>query len=392
MADFAGWDMPIQYPTGIVEEHLRTRRGAGLFDVSHMGRFRVSGPRSRELLDAVLTSDVGALRVGGAQYALLPTDSGGALDDAFLYRTGETEYHLVVNAGNRERDWERLREAWAAAEDRSEELAMISLQGPRSPELLAASGLGSVDPVVLASPRNTVWRLTLAGASCLAARTGYAGESLGFELIVEAALAARVWNALADAGAVPVGLGARDTLRLEAGLPLYGHELGIDPEGREIPAYACPQARTAVRIAPGKAGLRGFAALGRQAEAWRLIRSGRAAEAKGELPRLVRQLSLTEPGVARAGAKVWDAGGGRQVGWITSGTVVPTWVFRGAVGAALPTEQSGKRSALLGLLDSEVGVGADVRVEVRGRLLAARVVTRLLDSRTPPYAVPVGGA
>lgn len=392
VVEFAGWEMPIQYATGIVEEHLQTRREAGLFDVSHMGRFGVRGPGALAFLDASLTNDARALAPGKAQYTLVPTDSGGVLDDAFLYHVAHEEYLLVVNAGNRSRDWERLREGASGfrgvtLEDRSEELAMISVQGPRSPEVLEGVHGGPLPEGVRTSARNTVWRLSLAGAPAVAVRTGYAGEPLGFELMLPARVAGELWDLLVHSGATPVGLGARDTLRLEAGLPLHGHELGQSADGSEIPAFACAQARLAVSLASHKEAVRGRAALALQEAAWRRIRSGDRGGAD-VLPRLVRQMTLLEPGVARSGARILDAEGS-QIGLVTSGTVVPVWVFQGAGQAAHRTEVSGKRAALLGLVDSSVGVGQSVGVEVRGKVLPGLVVSRLLDARVPPYAQPV---
>jgi aminomethyltransferase len=265
---------------------------------------------------------------------------------------------------------------------------MISVQGPRSPEVLEAARGEALPPEVRASRRNTVWNLAFRGTPALTVRTGYAGEPLGFELMLPSGGAGAVWDSLLAAGALAVGLGARDTLRLEAGLPLYGHELGTDQEGREIPAMACPQARLSVRSAARKAAVRGRDAFGRQAEAWRRIRAGDPRDVAA-LPRLVRQLTLLEPGVARAGAALFDAAGDRRIGWVTSGTVIPAWEFQGTGAQARITERHGKRSALLGLVDSTVSVGAPVRVQVRGKLLRAALVPRLLDSGTPPYALPV---
>ena len=402
MVDFAGWEMPIQYPGGIVEEHLRTRREAGLFDVSHMGRFRVRGAEAAALLDRVLTNEASSLRTGRAQYTLFPTATGGAVDDAFLYRLADEDFLLVVNASNRERDWERLSEEAkrfrrATAQDQTFELAMVSLQGPRSRDVLESARRGALEETVRSSPRNTIWTISLAGMELLAARTGYAGEPQGFELLVPAGKAGEVWDLLSRSGAVPVGLGARDTLRLEAGLPLYGHELGTDPEGKEIPIYSCPQARGCVSFASHKSSLPGHASLERQAAAWKVIREANAAggaggvtsSAKGELPRLLRQMTLLEPGVARSGARVMDAGGSRQLGWVTSGTVVPCWIFEGEGSAARITDRSDKRSALLALVDSAARVGDRVKIEVRGKLLDALIVPRLLDSSVPPFVRPV---
>lgn len=394
IVDFAGWGMPIQYAGGIVEEHLATRRRAGLFDVSHMGRFRIRGPEAAVLLDRALTNDAGSLAVGRAQYTLIPTDGGGAVDDAFLYRLERELYLLVVNAANRDRDWQALASAARGLsavrlEDASEELAMISIQGPDSPQLLGRAWGAALPGELRTAERNTILEATVEGVPLLAARTGYAGEPLGYELLMPAGQAGAHWDRLVAAGATPVGLGARDTLRLEAGLPLYGHELGTDPEGGEIPIYACPQARLGVRLSVRKVEMCGRVALERQAAAWRRLRAGDAGGAE-VLRRLVRQMTLTEPGVARAGCRILDASGKQTIGWVTSGTVVPTWIFAGPEGQEAPTDNSRRRSALLGLVDATVPVGSPVKVEVRGRPVGAVLVPRLLDTGSLPYARPAG--
>ena len=254
MVEFGGWDMPLHYETGIVDEHLMTRRYAGLFDVSHMGRFTVRGAGALAFLQRVLTNDAAALAVGSAQYTVLANEGGGAIDDAYLYRFVEGEYLVVVNASNRQKDWEHLeteRRAFESVEmtDDSKDLAMISLQGPRSQDML----VGAVGGGELPRPkRNALSIVTMGGTWALVARTGYTGEPVCFELFVPSASAGAVWDLLIARGAGPVGLGARDTLRLEAGLPLYGHELGPDAEGRDIPIFASSVARRAVSFAEGK--------------------------------------------------------------------------------------------------------------------------------------------
>ncbi|MBC7293593.1 MAG: glycine cleavage system protein T, partial [Thermoleophilia bacterium] len=305
MVDFAGWNMPIMYPSGIIAEHLATRRHAGLFDVSHMGRFSVAGPGALPFLQYALSSNVAALDVGQAHYAFLSNDAGGAVDEAYVYRVDENEYWLVVNAVNREKDWAHLQSLrgnpnWGGAvkivrgkpfltlEDRTDDLAMLSLQGPASRQILA----GLLDSGRLPEPRRgELSRVRLAGISALISRTGYAGEPLGFELVVDRDQVGALWDLLLAAGATPVGLGARDTLRLEASLPLYGHELGTDPEGREIPIMASPLAANAVSFSPLKGEFMGRAPLLRQYKAYvRLLRQDYSLLA--DLPRLVRPLAV----------------------------------------------------------------------------------------------------
>ncbi len=385
MVEFGGWDMPVQYPTGILEEHLATRRGAGLFDVCHMGRFRVRGRGALRLLARALSNDAAALAPGRAQYTMIPEEQGGARDDAYLYRLGEADYLLVVNASNRAADWDYLlplaaRVPGAELSDASEELAMLSLQGPGSPamlgELLGPGGLPDAG-------RNRLRAATVGGTTVVAASTGYAGEALGYELFLPVGLVVSTWDRLLSLGAVPVGLGARDTLRLEAGLPLYGHELGKDPEGRPIPIFACPLAGFAVSLKAGR-DFPGREALAVQRAAWLAFRSGDYSHLR-DLPRRVRPLELLGPGVARQGCAVsWQ---GRPAGWVTSGTVAPYWDFPDP--AAGPAGSSGKRAVAMALLDSLIPDQAEVAVDLRGRGVAARVAQRLLRADSPPYARPV---
>ena len=244
IVEFGGWEMPLFYPAGIVEEHLGTRKGAGLFDVSHMGRFTVRGEGAVRFLNHVLTNNAGALdmRMVGAQYTLIPNEMGGTVDDAFLYRFSQDDYLLVVNAANSEKDWDHLQRALQGFPDAelincTPEIAMLSLQGPESRKILE----GMVDSGSLPEPmRNAVSVAGISGAEVRIARTGYTGEPLCFELFLKKDDAARVWDLLLAKGAAPVGLGARDTLRLEAGLPLYGHELGQDLDGKDMPLFTFP--------------------------------------------------------------------------------------------------------------------------------------------------------
>ncbi|MQY76815.1 MAG: glycine cleavage system aminomethyltransferase GcvT, partial [Spirochaeta sp.] len=268
IVDFGGWEMPIQYTTGIIEEHLLTRKGAGLFDVSHMGRFIIRGKNALPFLQHVLTNNGAALLPGMAQYTIIANEGGGAIDDAYLYRFYEDEYLLVVNASNLEKDWQHLQgvlsdKSFTDVEcvDHTDTLAMLSVQGPLSREII----LGLLDQGNLPEPgRNFLTVASIQGTTVLLARTGYTGEPLGFELFIPAQQAPLFWDLLVKRGAAPIGLGARDSLRLEAGLPLYGHELGQDPSGREIPAFACPLAKFAISFNPLKGNFIGKEALYRE--------------------------------------------------------------------------------------------------------------------------------
>lgn len=390
IVEFAGWDMPIQYPSGIVQEHLATRNGAGLFDVSHMGRFLIRGPGAPAFLQHVLTNDAEALNEGtaAAQYTLIPNETGGAVDDAYLFRLNEGEFLLVVNAANRRKDWEHL-EALAGAfqgverVDRTEEMVMLALQGPGSQELLEqALASGRLPEPV----RNTFGAVTIGGAEVRVSRTGYTGEPCGFELFTERENGLALWDLLVEKGAAPVGLGARDTLRLEAGLPLYGHEFGLDPDGREIPIPAVPLTRFAVSLAPHKGDFVGRAALERRLAALKKILSGDFS-ARADLPRVIRPIALTGRGIARPGAPVLK--GEEPVGTVTSGTRVPCWVFEGEGASSRPTERHEMRSICLAYLDSRILTEEKVSIEIRNRAVDAVVVARHIRSDSPPYARPI---
>jgi len=388
MVDFGGWEMPLLYPTGIVAEHLATRKEVGLFDVSHMGRLIFRGPGAVRFLQYVLGSNVEALDPEESQYTVIPTETGGAVDDAYLYRFTPEEYLLVVNAANREKDLAHIKSVRGRFEgvelrEATEEVAMLALQGPRSREVL----LELVESGSLPEPqRNALSTVTAAGAKVRVSRTGYTGEPLAFELFVEAAAAGALWDRLVELGATPVGLGARDTLRLEAGLPLYGHELGEDAEGQEIPIMACASVRPSESFSPLKGEFIGGAALRRQQEAYAAILA-RDYTLRDDLPRLVQPVALTGEGVPRAGAKVFR--NGTHVGSVTSGTMAPYWEFEGEGLEAAPSGQRGLRPICLAYIDSDIVEGEVVRVEVRGREAEGVVVPYHLRSEAPPYARPI---
>ncbi|WP_038043052.1 glycine cleavage system aminomethyltransferase GcvT [Thermus tengchongensis] len=226
MVEFAGYALPVQY-TSIREEHLSVRRGAGLFDVSHMGEFLIRGPEALAFLQWATANDAAKLKVGRAQYSMLPNARGGVVDDIYLYRLAEEEYLMVVNAANIAKDWahlKKLSQGFAVElADISEETALLALQGPKAASLLQ----GLTDTDLSQKRKNDVFTAQVAGRPARLARTGYTGED-GFELFLAPEDAEAVFAALVGAGATPCGLGARDTLRLEAGFPLYGHELTDD--------------------------------------------------------------------------------------------------------------------------------------------------------------------
>lgn len=390
MVEFSGWEMPVFYPTGIVQEHLATRKGAGLFDVSHMGRFIVRGAGALKFLQHVLSNNAEALDITttGAQYTLIPNETGGAVDDAYLYRFVKEEYLLVVNAANREKDWNHLQSVLGDFDgvelvDHTEDIVMLALQGPKSRDLLEE--IIEVGP--LPEPvRNAVSIVSISGVKVKLARTGYTGEPLCFELFANREDGLMLWDLIVAKGATPIGLGARDTLRLEAFLPLYGHELGEDPEGKEIPMFACPLAKFAVSLSPLKGQFIGRAELARQHEAFRRIVS-RDYSLIHDLPRMIKPIAVAGRGIAREGAKVFK--GDKHVGYVSSGTMVPMWEVEGVGLESAQTNRHGLRSICLGYIDSDIIEEEKVTIEIRGKAVDAMVVPFHMRGDAPPYARPI---
>lgn len=224
MVEFAGYAMPVQYQSVIAEAKV-VRSGAGMFDVSHMARLRFRGSRVLEYLEWVTTNDVSKLVDGGGQYSLLPNSRGGLVDDIIVYRDGAEAFRMVVNASNHEKDVAHLRgenRFGVEMEDETEGTAMIAVQGPLAVEKVA--GLSEDGERLRRLAFFGTAEARVAGVGCFVARSGYTGED-GFELVCAGDRAAKLWGALAEAGVASCGLGSRDTLRVEAGLPLYGHEL-----------------------------------------------------------------------------------------------------------------------------------------------------------------------
>lgn len=329
MVEFAGWSMPLQY-TQISAEHLAVRRSVGVFDVSHMGEFWVRGPKALEFLQFATLNDVAKLKPGRAQYSMLPWETGGLVDDIYVYRAGEDAYLLVVNAANIDKDLAHLRglaERYGAElEDASGRYALFAVQGPLAEEVmqrLTGLPLGQ-------KRKNSTFEAGMAGKPVRLARTGYTGED-GFEVFVDPADAEEVWLALMSAGVTPVGLGARDTLRLEAGFPLYGHEF-TDQTNPLCTAFSWV-------VRPYK----DF--------------NGKAAILAGECPRRLVGLVL-ERGIPREGYAVLS--GGEEIGRVTSGTLSPLT----------------KRGIAFAYLDAAFAEeGAGLSVLIRDRLQLAKVTT-----------------
>jgi aminomethyltransferase len=303
MVPFAGWEMPVQYANrGLVAEHEATRNTCGLFDVSHMGEILVEGPGAVDEVNHLVTNDASKLIDGGAMYALLLQPDGNAVDDLYVYRLAPELFLLVVNASNVDKDFAHMQAMALKPErlrNRSDDFAQIALQGPKASEILAKVAPGEA----IGLPRNFIRVHSFRGADVLAATTGYTGEA-GFELYTPPEIAVDLWNALMEAGEPlglsPVGLGARDTLRLEMGYPLYGHEL--DDQTNPLEA----RLGWAVKLAKGP-----------------FVGSEALQQVKFEGPRKkLVGLKMIDRGVPRADYPVlFD---GEVVGKVTSGTHSPT--------------------------------------------------------------------
>lgn len=387
MVDFGGWEMPMQYPSGIVAEHLFTRHACSLFDVSHMGRLLVEGPDRLAFLQHVLTSNVASLDVNTAQYCILSASDGSAIDDAYLYRFEEDRYLLVVNAANTEKDLRHLRAALegynCTITNITADFAAIAVQGPKSKELLQTlfGGAALTEPM-----RNALNTLTLEGRPVRIAKTGYTGEPLGYEVYIQSADALWLWNRLVELGAQPAGLGARDTLRLEAGLPLYGHEMGESPDGRPMPIFAVPLAKFAVSFSPQKGDYIGRSSLEQQYRAFQRVMNRDFRDVE-DLPRRIQAITLLDRGVMRAGMPVYR--GDRQVGWVTSGTMVPYYRAEGEGLQTVILNETAKRAIGLCYIDSDILENDPVEVEIRGKRLKAVIPPYHMRVDAPPFARPI---
>lgn len=333
---FAGYLLPVEYGTGLIKEHLAVRTAAGLFDVSHMGEVTYTGKDALANINHLLCNDFNGMYDGRARYSPMLNENGGIVDDLIVYKLGDERYFVVVNASNREKDVEHMKKQLfgdVKFEDISDTVAQIALQGPRSHEIISKLASATDIPEKYYSCRENV---KVAGINCILSKTGYTGED-GYELYLSPSDAVDMWNALIEAGAeyglIPCGLGARDTLRTEAAMPLYGHEMNDE-------------------ISPLETGLN-FAVkmtkdefIGRDA----LIKRG-------------------EPSVCRVGLRAVDRGvmrehqdvyaDGVKIGHTTSGTFSPLF----------------KVSVAMAIIDKKYAdIGSTVSVDVRGRMLKAEVV------------------
>ena len=352
MVDFNGWDMPVEYPSsgGIIAEHNAVRTGVGIFDVSHMGDIRLAGPEALAAVQHISMNDAARLAVGQAQYSALLYLQGTFVDDVVVHRLGEEEYLLVINAGTREKDFSWVRDNTkqfdCKVEDLSDNFTQIAIQGPRAVDVLQKRTDAELSQIKFYwFTRGTVCGLK----SILIARTGYTGED-GFEIYIppDDAVSARVWDEILEAGkefgCVACGLGARNTLRLEAKLPLYGHEISdtINVWEGGLDRFCKME----------KPGFIGRAALEK-------------AKAEGVRRTLVG-LEMVERGIARDGYKVQNEPGA-EIGYVTSGSFAP-FLKKNIALAYVPPEFS--------------AVGSVVKVEIRGQRVKAQVVP------TPFYRRP----
>lgn len=340
MVEFGGWLLPVQY-AGIKEEHQAVRTKAGLFDVSHMGEIVVQGEDALPFLQTLVTNDVAKLADNQILYTPMCYPDGGTVDDLLIYRQGLNDYLLVVNAANTDKDWawilEQAEGKNVSLANVSADIAQLALQGPLAEKILAALTDAPLD----ALKYYWFWpETTVAGKRVLLSRTGYTGED-GFELYCAPAEATYLWDAIMTAGAPlglqPAGLGCRDTLRFEACLPLYGHELSatISPVEAGLGPF----------VKPDKGPFNGRAAL--------------LAQKTDGAPRKLAGFAMVERGVARADYPVWADG--KQIGQVTTGSYAPTL---------------DKNLGLALVETAQAVVGRTIEIEIRGKLTAAQIVAK----------------
>ncbi len=352
MVEFNGWEMPVEYPSagGIMAEHNAVRTGVGIFDVSHMGDIRLAGPQALAAVQHICMNDASRLAIDQAQYSALLYPQGTFVDDVIVHRLGDDEYLLVINAGTREKDFnwvrDQTRQFNCKVEHLSDDFTQIAIQGPKAVNLLQKL----TDADLPAVKFYWVTRGTVCGLkNILIARTGYTGED-GFEIYIpsDEATSARVWKEILEAGkefgVVPCGLGARNTLRLEARLPLYGHEISDS-------------------INVWEAGLDRFCKMDKADFIGRTALE--KARTEGTKRALIG-LEMIDRGIARDGYKVLDPGG-REIGYVTSGSPAP-FLKKNIALAYVPPEFA--------------ALGTELKVEIRGQGVKAQVVP------TPFYKKP----
>ncbi|NLI60494.1 MAG: glycine cleavage system aminomethyltransferase GcvT [Clostridiales bacterium] len=338
--DFGGWALPVQY-SSILKEHHGVRTGAGLFDVSHMGEILVEGDGAGEYIQKIVTNDISNMVQGRIVYSPMCYRNGGTVDDLLIYKLEEEKYLLVVNASNTQKDYQWLKENChndnLLIEDVSKSYGLLAIQGPTSQKILQMLTSIPLDDIGFF---RFVEGVEVGGVKGLVSRTGYTGED-GFELYVPSHHARELWDKILDIGAdeglIPAGLGARDTLRFEVALPLYGQELS--PE-----------------ISPLEAGLKPFVKLNKPNF---IGKEALAKQAEEGLKRKLIGFEMIDRGMARTGYKIKI--GGKEIGFVTSGGLAPTL----------------KKNLGLALVDADYSnIDTEIFIEMRGRLLKAKIVDR----------------
>ncbi|KUO50767.1 MAG: glycine cleavage system protein T [Desulfitibacter sp. BRH_c19] len=328
MVDFGGWHMPVQYQ-GIIEEHMAVRTKAGLFDVSHMGEVWITGKDALKFVQKMVTNDVSKIDKGQIQYAIFCNEKGGTVDDLLVYMMDQDQYLLVVNAGNKEKDVKWLfdnKEGNISIDDKSDATAQLALQGPLALEILQ-----QITDIELSRIKYYGWEYgKVNGIECLISRTGYTGED-GYEIYMGSEYAVELWEKILEIGkgnVVPIGLGARDTLRFEAGMPLYGHELGED-------------------ISPLEAKLGKFVVLDK--DYFIGIEALRKQKAEGVRRKLVG-FEMVDRGIARSDYKVYVED--KEVGFVTTGSPGP-YLNKNLANALIDVEHA--------------TIGKELLIDIRGK-------------------------
>lgn len=336
MVEFAGYMLPVQYPQGIIAEHLAVRNECGLFDVSHMGELVLKGTQALENLQNLLCNNMEGMDIGRARYSPMLNENGGVVDDLLIYKMGEDEYWIIANASNKDKDFEWIKAHLfgdVSFEDISDSIAQLALQGPRSKEIMLKLMNEEDLPKKYYTFTNNV---KVAGIDCLVSRTGYTGE-FGYEIYSKAENSVAIMKELLKVGSplglIPCGLGARDTLRLEAGMPLYGHEMNDE-------------------ITPFEASLDFFVKMDKQSFIGR-----EALEKKGEAKRVRVGLEVTGKGIVREHCDLYI--GEELVGFSTSGTMSPLT----------------KKAIAMAIVDVKASeLGTEMEADVRGRRIPVKVV------------------
>ena len=339
MIPFGGWEMPVQY-AGIVAEHQAVRSQAGLFDVSHMGEFEFKGTGAKKLVQFLTVNDIDRIGIGRGQYSLFLNKNGGAIDDIIVYRLGKTTYLIVVNAANVDKDWKHVQAVARSFDNvqvtnRSEEFALLALQGPKAEAVLSPISNRNLSEIGFFRIRKA----ELVGIPVHIARTGYTGEGRnGFEIFTRTEDATGIWNALiASPDVSPAGLGARDTLRIEASLPLYGQELDET-------------------ITPLEAGLDIFVSRAGGFSGAEALEKQRV----NGLRKTLVMIEMIDRGIPRHGYKILDSSG-TEIGEVTSGTAAPYLKKNIAMGYVSPNHSE---------------IGTELAIAIRNRTLKARIVSR----------------